>query len=491
MKTISKYICLLALTACLISCKKLLEVTPNSEFAPGNVLTSESGIKSLLFSAYAHQQTQQNSRFVINDSEMCTDMAFNSGGAENGQLLPIINFTWNTDVLTFQGDVWAPNYRCIRDANGVIENINNVKTSDAVKKLFRAEARVLRAHAYTVLYNFFGPVPLRTSTSQSSDLARATNEEMKSFIETEITQSIADLPNPGQEEAYGRFNKGNATGILAKFYLNTKQWQKAADAAKTVIDFNYYTTTQYQFKDLFKVDNEGITNKEMMLVLQCKNEVDFGNWFMAGALPPGFKSTPQVPEFLYLPTMSNFATQYRLRTAFVNTMAATDKRRSLICTSYVNSNNVTVNILPGDNARSFKYWDNSTIGNNSGNDVPLLRYADILLTRAEALNELSAIPPLECFTLINQVRTRAGLPNLTLLDAPTKESFRDAIFRERGWEFISEGKRREDLIRQGTFISSAISRGISSDIATADKVLFPIPISEIQANKLCIQNKGY
>lgn len=491
MKNISIYICLLALATGLASCKKLLEVTPNSEFAPGNVLTTESGIKSLLFSAYAQQQTQQNSRFVINDSEMCTDMAFNSGGAENSQLLPIINFTWNTDVLTFQADLWAPNYRCIRDANGVIENIDQVKTSDATKRLFKAEARVLRAHAYTILYNCFGPVPLRISTSQSGDLAKATDDEMKAFIETEIKESVADLPDPGKEEAFGRMNKGNATGILAKFYLNTKQWQKAADAAKTVIDFNYYTTTQYAFKDLFKVANEGMSNKEMMLVLQCRNEVDFGNWFMAGALPPAFKSTPQVPEFVYQATMSNFATQYRLRTAFVNTIAANDLRRSLICTSYINNSNATVNILAGDNARSFKYWDNSTIGNNSGNDVPILRYADILLCRAEALNELSAIPPAECFTLINQVRTRAGLANLTLLEAPTKEAFKTALFRERGWEFISEGKRREDLIRQGTFISSAIARGISSELATADKVLFPIPLSEIQANKLCVQNNGY
>lgn len=491
MKKIAMYICLFVLTAGLTSCKKLLDVTPNSEFSPNNVLTSENGIKSLLFSAYAHQQTQQNSRFVINDSEMCTDMAFNSAGAENAQLMPIINFTWSTDVLTFQADMWAPNYISIRDANGVIENIENVKTSDLTKSLLKAEARILRAYAYANLYSFFGPVPLRVSTTQPGDLARATEEEMKSFIETEILESVADLPDPGKEEAFGRFNKGIATGILAKFYLNTKQWQKAADAAKAVIDFNYYTTTQHQFKDLFKVENEGIANKEMMLVLQCKNEVEFGNWFMAGALPPAFKSTPQLPEFTYQSTMSNFGTQYRLRTAFVNTLAAADKRRSLICTSYINNANVAVNILNGDNARSFKYFDNNTIGNNSGNDVPVLRYADILLCRAEALNELSAIPSAECFIQINKVRTRAGLPDLTLADAPNKESFRDAIFRERGWEFISEGKRREDLIRQGTFISSAIARGVSPSLATADKVLFPIPQSEIQANKLCIQNKGY
>lgn len=491
MKKISYYIIsLFALAGTFASCSKVLDVTPNAEFTPGNVLTSEAGIKSLLFSAYAEQQTQQNSRFVINDSEMCTDMAFNSGGQENGQLIHIINFTWDPTLGTFEGDLWAPNYRCIRDANGVIENIDGVNTSEETKGLFLAEARVLRAQAYAILYNFFGPVPLRTSTEQTGDLARATDEEMRNFIESEFLAAIPGLPDPGQEESFGRFNKGNATGLLAKFYLNTKQWQKAADACKTVIDFNYYSITQYAFKDLFRVENEGMSNREMLLVLPCLNQVDFGNWFMAGALPAGFRSTAQLPEYIYQPSMSNFATQYRLRTAFVNSMAENDLRRDLICTEYVNNNNVTVNILDGDNARSFKYWDNTTVGNNSGNDVPVLRYADILLSRAEALNELSG-PSNEGFDLINQVRQRAGLADLTAADVGTQDQFREAIFRERGWEFITEGKRREDLIRQGTFLSSAIARGVSPDLATPAKLLFPIPQSEIQANKLCEQNSGY
>ena len=238
MKKIIHFLFMTVLTTCLVSCESLLEVTPNSEISPGNALSSEAGIKSLLFSSYAHQQTQVESRFVINNSEMSTDMAFNSGGAENGQLLHIINFSWNPDLLTFQADMWAPNYRCIRDANGVIENIDNVQTTDANKRLFRAEARILRAHAYATLYNFFGPVPLRTSTAQPGDLERATDDEMKAFSEAEIAESVTDLPNPGQEESYGRLNKGNALGILAKFFLNTKQWQKAADASKTIIDFN-------------------------------------------------------------------------------------------------------------------------------------------------------------------------------------------------------------------------------------------------------------
>jgi hypothetical protein len=471
----------------LVACKKALDVTPNSEFSPGNVLTSEPGIRSLLYSAYANEQTQQNSRFWINDSEDCTDVGYNTDGAENALLLQIINFNWAANTGTFGADIWSPAYASIRDANGVIENIDNVNTTDAIKKQYKAEARVLRAQEYAFLYSFFGPVPLRISTSQSGDLARASDQDMKSFVEKEISQSLVDLPDPGKEATFGRLNKGNASGILAKFYLNTQQWQKAADACQTIINFGYYSLYPV-FADMFRVENE--QNKEMLLVLPCRNETNYSNWYQAGALPVGFKSSTQFPAYVYKSTMSIFATNYRLRTAFVSSYAATDKRLATICTSFVNNSNVTVNLLPADNARCFKYWDNNQVGNNAGNDVPIIRYADILLARAEALNELNG-PTTECFTLINQVRARAGIPNLTLTGAGTKDAFRAAIFRERGWEFVAEGKRREDLIRQGTFLTLATARGVSAINVNNNKLMFPIPQVEIDANKLCVQNPGY
>ncbi len=483
MKT--KYIFLVGLVISAMSCKKALDVTPKSEFSPGNVLTSEAGIRSLLYSAYANEQTQQSSRFWINDSEDCTDIGYNTDGAENGTLININNFTWLPNLGTFGADIWSPSYASIRDANGVIENINNVNTSDANKTLYKAEARALRAQAYAFLYSFFGPVPLRISTSQTGDLARPTDQQMKDFIESEFLQAIPDLPDPGKEAAYGRLNKGSVNGLLAKFYLNTQQWQKAADATQTVIGFGYYSLYPV-FADMFRIENKG--NKEMLLVLQCRNETNYGNWYQAGALPVGYKSSAQFPAYTYKSTISIFATNYRLRTAFVTSYAANDKRLATICTSFVNNANATINLLPNDNARCFKYWDNGAVGNNAANDVPILRYSDILLTRAEALNELNGPTP-ECFSLINQVRSRAGIASLTILNSPTKDAFRDAILRERSWEFVAEGKRREDLIRQGKFISSAISRGITN--ATANKVLFPIPQTEIDANKLCVQNPGY
>lgn len=467
------------------SCKKALDVTPKSEFAPSNVLTTDAGIKAVLYSSYAGMQSPTPSRNLINESEVTTDMAYNTGGAENLFLTQFVNFTWDPSIGTLNADVWGPFYRCIRDANIVLENIGQVQTTDANKKLYTAEARALRAYSYDVLLSWFGPVPLRTSTKQEANLPRATDVEMNTFIEKELTEAVTDLPLPGKEEAFGRLNKGNVNAILAKHYLNTKQWQKTVEACRTVIGFNYYQLFP-SFKDLFRVANEG--NKEMILVKPARNEVGYGNWFTAGALPPAFKSTSQIPEFVYTTSMANFATQYRLRSAFVNTLAANDKRRSLIVTSYVNQSNQTIDLMATpDNARSFKYWDNATLGNDSGTDIPVIRYADILLSLAEALNELSG-PTQESLDLINQVRTRAGLDNLTLADATSKEVLHDLILRERGWEFISEGKRREDLIRQGKFISMAQARGLN---VKATQVLFPIPQSEIDANKAAVQNQGY
>lgn len=485
MKKIIIYILFPGLVFLMGSCEKSLEVSPNSEFSPDNVLTSDAGIKSLLFSAYAQAQTQTNSRWVINGAEMCTDVGYDTGGAENGGLLTLINYTWDATTATFFDDIWAPNYRAIRDANGVIENIDAVNTTDANKKLYTAEARALRGQAYAILLNNFGPVPLRTPATQTGALAKASNAQMLEFIEADLTAAIPDLPAPGAEAAFGRYNKGVAYAILAKFYLNTKQWQKSADAAKAAMDFNYYSLYP-SFEGLFRVENE--RNKEMILALQCRPEDPFGNWFQAGALPPAYKSSPQFPNFVYTSSMSNFATMYRLRTAFTNTFATGDKRLSLICTSYVNTSNVTVDLSTGDNARSFKYWDNATVGNNSGTDVPVIRYADILLSRAEALNELNG-PTAEALGLLNQIRTRAGVAGLSLTDVASKDNFRDAILRERGWEFVSEGKRREDMVRQGKLISNAVARGVTN--AKDYRVLFPIPQSELDANKLCTQNAGY
>ena len=489
MKHLRYSLCVAILITAVAGCNKALNITPKDQLAPANVLTSTAGIKALLYSSYAGIQTQPNYRFSINMSEVCTDIAFNTGGNENLIYTQFINFTWDPSISQFADICWTPFYASIRDANFVLENISNVAdATDPVKKQYIAEARFLRAYAYTQLYKYFGAVPLRTANAQDVALPRAADSEIKAFIETEITACLADLPDPGKEEIYGRANKGIALATLARFQLNTRQWDKAAATSKQLIDLNYYSLFGV-FKDMFKVENE--RNKEMIWVVPCTNsKVNLGNWYPCGAMPTGFQYTDQLPEYKWTASIQNFATKYKLRDAFVNTFDPTDKRFVLVVRKYVNTANQVIDLTKTPNSTcSLKYFDNSGLKNENGNDIPLFRYADILLTRAEALNEQSSAPTAEAFSLINMVRTRAGIPDLTLINTPTKDAFRDAVLRERGWEFISEGKRREDLIRQDKFVSSAIARGAAN--AKPTHVVFPIPQSEVDANPKIVQNPGY
>ena len=104
------------------------------------------------------------------------------------------------------------------------------------------------------------------------------------------------------------------------------------------------------------------------------------------------------------------------------------------------------------------------------------------------MNELNG-PNQESVDLLNQIRNRAGLGNVTLSDFHSKEAFVDQLLNERKWEFWNEGKRRRDLIRTNRFIKCAHDRGITN--AQDFHVWFPIPQSAIDASSLLKQNDGY
>ncbi|MEX2335677.1 MAG: RagB/SusD family nutrient uptake outer membrane protein [Fulvivirga sp.] len=171
----------------------------------------------------------------------------------------------------------------------------------------------------------------------------------------------------------------------------------------------------------------------------------------------------------------------------MNTFDPGDERLDAFVFEYVNEAGDIV-VLGEDDVRSFKYpEDPEGEGDVTGNDFPLLRYADILLSRAEALNELQG-PNLESINLIKDVRQAAGVNGPELNDFSVKEDLRDFILAERGREFHAEALRRQDLIRHGKFITMAQARGKP----TSDyHVLFPIPLREVSVNENLEQNEGY
>ncbi len=468
------------------SCKKILDEPLYSQLAPENFLTTEDGIESVIDAAFAEGYISgYRAHNVQNIENWCTDIDWDTRGGEHRTAIQMINFTWDASIPWMFNSMWQPAYRCIRNANVVLANVDKAEISDDQKSLYKAEARFMRALSYYRLYNWFGPVPLRKSLSDSLALPRATDEEMKTFIESELKAVIPILPFPGTEKNYGRPNQGAAMALLCKFYLNTRQWQKCADMAKEVMDLQYYKLFP-SYVDLFKVENE--RNKEFILV-DPQVADGAGNNFINGVFPPEFYKAPSLGITMQS-NWNNWGTQYRLYDHFYNSFEPGDKRRDLIISEYINTSGDTVSLLNEDNTRSFKYWpDPNAISNDHGNDVPEIRYADILLSRAEALNEING-PNQKSVDLINEVRNRAGLSDLTVANFPSKDSLNSYLVKARGWEFYDEaGIRREDQIRLGTFISSAIARGHTN--AKPYRVSFPIPQAAMDANPRLVQNEGY
>lgn len=459
------------------ACQDPLNLNPESELAPGNFLNTEEGITSLLFSGYDNIQfTSFGGVNKVYTSDWPTEYLWQTGGGMNRHATLYMDFTWDSSHGWLNG-FWNTSYEAIRDANTVLDNIEKTDMSESKKTLIRAEARFVRAAAYHYLYNWFGPTPLVTSSSpENLEPSRASEDEIKTFIEQEFSEIVSALPEQRPNEEVGRVTKGAALGLLTKFYLNTKQWQKSADAAKEIMDLGIYELYPDYF-ELFQVENEH--NDEFIFVHPAVPVSGEGNVFPPAAFPPDYP-TPGSHE--------NWAAQVRLSDSYVNSFDPDDERLELIITEFTDVNGNHVQLLGNDNARSFKYWpDPNASGRWTGNDIPEVRYSDILLSRAEALNELNG-PNQESINLINRVRSRAGISEIELSDFSTKEELSNYILQEREWEFYHEGKRREDLIRQGVFISNAQNRGKN---AQEHHVLFPIPQPEMDANPNLEQNPGY
>jgi len=488
MKVIYIYLTVFALL--LTSCEDFLDEQVFTEYDPDTFLNTEAGINAVLVATYRQSRPLYRETW-FSFAGWPTDLQLERGGGYAAPAATFANFQWQPSNNFFRNN-WREMYEAIRNANSLLDNIDNATalSPDRIASL-KAEAIFLRAFNYYVLYDLFGPVPLITSAEELNfDVARATDDEIKSFIESELRAAAADLPVDA--ELSGKATKGAALALLGRFLLNTKQWQKCADVLEEVINLNKYQLFT-PIEGLFSIENE--QNNELIFVFESLNTGPGWN-YMPHAYPVGYQ-TPQV----------NYGAQFQLRRTFVGSFHPDDRRAleydpdngkyGWILKSYVDKNGDFIDlmgdeIIPGIEKkypRSFKFTpDPNALGAVHGNDMPIMRYAEVLVSRAEALNELQG-PNQESIDLLNEVRARAEAPLYQLSDFPSKEALRDQILVERGWEFFSEGLRRQDLIRHGLFISRAQERGVT--LAQPHHVLYPIPQQEMDANDALEQNPGY
>lgn len=182
-----------------------------------------------------------------------------------------------------------------------------------------------------------------------------------------------------------------------------------------------------------------------------------------------------------------FAAKYKIYTSFLDTFDSEDERLNAFRTEFVNTEGETI-VLGEDNAITLKFpeYPNQD-ASRSSDDFPFIRYADILLSRSEALNEING-PNQESVDFLNMVREASGVAAYQISDFDSTLDFRDAILDERDWEFHTEALRRQDLICHDKFIEMAIERG---KLAQAFQVRYPIPQTEIERNPNLVQNEGY
>lgn len=464
----------------LSGCDDSLSVSPDSELSDEFLSTSD-GINSVLMSAY--DNIQYNSFIGVNKvyvAEWPTDIMWQTGGGQNRHATLYINYTWDPSHGWLDG-FWSTSYGAIRDANIVLDNLEASEVSGDQQEMLQAEARFIRATSYFFLNNWFGPVPLITSSEQDNlEPERTSQEQIDEFISTEYSESASVLPSQRSADQKGRATKGAALAMLTKFFLNSKQWEECASTAQRVIDMGEYELHP-DFFELFQVENEN--NDEFIWVHNAVQQPGEGNVFPPAAFPPQYPTSEFGPG-----QHENWAAQVRLLDNFVRSFADVDDRQELIITEYTDTEGNFVELLGNDNSRSFKYWpDPNANGRWTGNDIPEVRYSDILLSRAEALNEMEG-PNQESIDLINAVRTRAGVEKMQLSDFSSASGLREHLLKERGWEFYHEGKRRQDMVRHEVFISNAQKRGKN---AQSHHTLFPIPQSEIDTNPNIEQNMGY
>ncbi|MBD2753924.1 RagB/SusD family nutrient uptake outer membrane protein [Spirosoma validum] len=460
----------------LLGCSKPLDEEVFSSFGPNNFFQKADDAEALLNSAYSVEQRRGFRNYLLM-AEVNTDLVIDREGGLRSLAQPLEDFTWPATHEFFE-TAWTLHYRTIYRTNLVLDQVPSISMADARKTQILAEARFLRASAYQTLYDLFGPVPLIISSNSSSDdrPSRPTQAEFISFVESEF-KAVADIL-PTVAPQYGRATKGAALSLLTRFYLNSKKWSETAETAKKVMDLGVYQLFNGTNRtDLFDVANE--KNSEFIYIRPSLPQPGLSDNYLPHAAPPNYK-------FKVAPK-TNYATQLKTLSGFYNTFDPADQRRQAIITEYEDVNGKIIK-LGTDDVRSFKFREDlSATAENMGNDFPVYRYADILLSRAEALNELNG-PTQEAIGLINLVRAKAAVTLLKLSDFTSKDALRAHLLKERSWEFFSEELRRQDLIRHGKFIEYAKARG---KVAFDYQVLFPLPQSEIDRNPNLKQNEGY
>lgn len=511
MKKFKYYLCTLACAITVSSCS--LDETSYTEIEKGNYMKNAAEAENVLLGVY--RDMVQDGIYGFHLSLYFTipsDIAKVTGNSTDGlRLIPSNAYTSSqTEIAT----TWANLYSAIYDANDFIETLGQkIGTYDEgnYKKaaVYMAEARCLRAMYYFELVRWFGNVALITNTAQSrqhpSTFTQADPADVYKFIETDLQYAIDNLPysvddNIRSDNSF-RLSKGAAFGLLTKVYAtwagypvhDTSKWENAAKTAKILVESGKHHLLS-DFEQLWKNTCNGVWDDEESLI-----EVSFyaptvtgvsandpcgriGKW--NGVQASGIRSVRNAGNWRVIPTFlrdwKDRESDNRWKYSFAdykygkNTTTGEDGVKLVI-----NASGNIEDAIKDDAKDALKKsyidnvcprkWDTEEYVNSANYLIDanlsninwyILRYADVLLLYAEALNEWKQGPTDEAYKAINMVRRRGfGLPvetdnSASDLSGLSYDEFQKAVRNERAYELAFEGHRRQDLVRWGIYYDS-------------------------------------
>jgi starch-binding outer membrane protein, SusD/RagB family len=414
-----------------------------------------------------------------------------SGGTDGIETIQLANFTATADNAAAL-DVWrGPNPGILR-CDLVLQKVPGLSISDDIKNRCLGEAYFLRAHYYFILVRLFGDVPLMLTPLTPADelsLPRTSASKIYDQIISDCEKAIELLPAKSSYASsdLGRASKDAALTMLAKVYLTLgKNYDKVVSLCDQVTSLGY-DLTKCSYADNFdaSIDN----NPESIFEIQYTGSTTYDFW--TNNNQASWLSTymgPRNSKFVAGAWGWNLPTQ-----EFVDSYETGDLRKDVTilyagCPQFDSKTYLASYSSTGYNVRKFlvPFSVSKEYNTNPANFV-VYRYADVLLMKAEALNEQGKTTAAE--TPLNSVRTRAGLASIT---GETQSAMKETILHERRIELAFEGHRWFDLIRidNGNYALKFL-KSIGKTNVTKDRLLLPIPQEEMDANPNMTQNAGY
>lgn len=509
--------------ALFVSCdESLLDVQNENTLSTGMFWKTEQDAESGVIAVYNmfYRQGTWTRNIYTQMQGMADDGVSLAGWTELNEYAKFIFTNYNFSEVNVK--IWKEHYVAVFRANQVLDNIDNIPFADENHKQdLIGQVKFLRSLYYFYLTALWDNVPLVLHTSSAADKPeQKTADEVFTQIETDLLDAISKLPATRDAKEYGRPTKGSAYGLLAKTYMQHHKYSEAVTALEWLIDGegkNYYDLEPdygRNFSNKTKNNKESLYEIQFSLINrvgfdQTDNYIDpnaqLGTQIEQNQSPPGvgwnnLEARRWMIDYYKREKTTDGKNDIRLFYSLWYDGAAADfpeKPNQLIYGEPWKSswgNRVFIKKYSTD-ALPLYYWND--------NNFRLLRYSDMLLLYAEALNEVNAVPTTKAIDCVDRVRNRVNLPkiqNSTFYNGTqittNKNAFREHLKIERGLELVLECVRWIDLKRWGINDDATLNELKSRDadfnnFVIGKSIRMPIPQVEVDNNPNLKQNENY